>query len=222
MIIRSAPPKGVPRSTVISQTPSDESDKHNKHKRNQSQPFTNLVRLEALKDNSFDDRFEEPTAPKAIRKGESVQESKDSVSVLVEELKSNLLMEKQNSDANSSYKVNLGWKKYLADEGVISDRVRFKNWNRDPFPGDLQVEKDLSRTRTEIPVMNKESVRKSLRDVAAFYCISNGVDYQQGLLELIAPFLLLKSKHFRTADCFAYFNSFMRNCFTSILSPKRT
>lgn len=119
------------------------------------------------------------------------------------------------------YKINLEWKKYLNDDGIISDTWSFQNWDKSSFPGDAQIEKDISRTRTEIPVMKQTEVRKRLRDLAAFYCILNSVDYQQGLCEIIAPFLLLKSTVFRTADCFAYLNSFMRNYFTAILTPKK-
>ena len=120
-----------------------------------------------------------------------------------------------------THKINLEWKRYLNDNGIISDTFSFKNWDKSPFLEDKQIEKDIPRTRTEIPALKQPEVRKCLRDLAAFYCLINSVDYQQGLCEIIAPFLLLKNSTFRTADCFAYFNSFMRNYFTAILTPKK-
>ena len=46
------------------------------------------------------------------------------------------------------------------------------------------IQKDLNRTRSEMPLLRKEAVQKCLRDLAAFYCYSNNVPYQQGLLEV--------------------------------------
>ena len=34
-----------------------------------------------------------------------------------------------------------------------------------------------------MPLLKKETVQQSLRDIAAFYCFSNNIPYQQGLLE---------------------------------------
>lgn len=64
--------------------------------------------------------------------------------------------------------------------------------------------------------MKKESFRQVLRRITAFYCKQNGVTYQQGLLEVVYPFALLRSKDFKTKKCYAYFNAFMRKHFPKV------
>jgi hypothetical protein len=46
------------------------------------------------------------------------------------------------------------------------------------------------------------------------------VNYQQGLLEVVIPFALLKRKDFETRKCYAYFNSFMKKHFPRVLTQK--
>lgn len=82
------------------------------------------------------------------------------------------------------------------------------------------LNKDLIRTRTTQEYFRKESTRKLLKRIATFYCIQNKVNYQQGLLEVVIPFALLKSKHIETRKCYAYFNSFMKKCFPRVLTQK--
>jgi hypothetical protein len=56
-----------------------------------------------------------------------------------------------------------------------------------------------------------------LEEVATFYCKSNGINYQQGMLEVVIPFVLFHSKDFELRKCYAYFNSFMRKIFPRVL-----
>lgn len=83
------------------------------------------------------------------------------------------------------------------------------------------LDKDLVRTRSSEPYFQKESVRGLLKRLATFYCLQNGANYQQGLLEVIAPFALLKRPDFPTRKVYAYFNAFMRRHFPRVLSQKR-
>lgn len=48
----------------------------------------------------------------------------------------------------------------------------------------------------------------------------NRVQYQQGLLEVVIPFGLLRSKDFETRKCYAYLNAFMRRYFPKVLTQK--
>ena len=122
--------------------------------------------------------------------------------------------------AGLNLNLNLNWTPYLKDEKVAQDKFNFQKWDKGLIPADKLIEKDLPRTRADLPLMKDPRVQKMLRDIAAFYCVSNNVEYQQGLLEIVAPFLLFKTKDFHTADCYAYFNSFMRKYFPNILTPK--
>ena len=128
-------------------------------------------------------------------------------------------MESQKTIEQPS-KDNLDWIPYLEDNKTAQDIIDFKNWDKALIPSDSLIEKDIIRTRTDLAEMRDPSVQKALREVAAFYCLSNNVEYQQGLLELIAPFLLSKKKDFNTEECYAYFNAFMRKHFPNILTRK--
>ena len=66
----------------------------------------------------------------------------------------------------------------------------------------------------------KTSTRLLLKRITTFYCMSNKVHYQQGLLEVVIPFALLHRKDFETRKCYAYFNSFMRKYFPRVLMQK--
>ena len=59
-----------------------------------------------------------------------------------------------------------------------------------------------------------------MKRMTTFYCISNQVHYQQGLLEVVIPFALLKRSDFPTRKCYAYFNAFMRKYFPKVLLQK--
>ena len=82
------------------------------------------------------------------------------------------------------------------------------------------IDKDLSRTRSNEPYFQKSSTRMLLKRITTFYCINNKVHYQQGLLEVVIPFALLRRNDFETRKCYAYFNAFMRKCFPRVLSQK--
>lgn len=88
-----------------------------------------------------------------------------------------------------------------------------------PSPPRL-LDKDLARTRSTEPYFRKESTRRLLKRITTFYCIQNRVNYQQGLLEVVIPFALLKRKDFETRKCYAYFNSFMKKHFPRVLTQK--
>jgi TBC domain. len=47
-----------------------------------------------------------------------------------------------------------------------------------------QIIKDLTRTRPEDPFFQKQSTIQALKEIACFYCSSNNVAYQQGLLDV--------------------------------------
>jgi hypothetical protein len=59
-----------------------------------------------------------------------------------------------------------------------------------------------------------------LKRITTFYCMSNKVHYQQGLLEVVIPFALLHRPDFETRKCYAYFNAFMRGYFPRVLMQK--
>lgn len=73
--------------------------------------------------------------------------------------------------------------------------------------------------------MNEEYFKKGttmtlLKRITTFYCVQNRVQYQQGLLEVVIPFALLRRKDFETRKCYAYFNAFMRKFFPRVLTQK--
>ena len=59
-----------------------------------------------------------------------------------------------------------------------------------------------------------------LKRITTFYCMSNQVHYQQGLLEVVVPFALLHRRDFPTRKVYAYFNAFMRKYFPKVLLQK--
>jgi len=116
-------------------------------------------------------------------------------------------------------KKGLNWKKYLKDEKVALDALKFQKGRKNINDDNPAIYKDLPRTRPEDPYFQKASNITALKEIACFYCSSNNINYQQGLLEIIVPFLKLRSATFRTKHCYAYFASFMRNYFPNILIP---
>jgi len=50
------------------------------------------------------------------------------------------------------------------------------------------IYKDLPRTRPEDPYFQKASNITALKEIACFYCSSNNINYQQGLLEVRQEF----------------------------------
>lgn len=58
------------------------------------------------------------------------------------------------------------------------------------------IDKDLSRTRSNEEYFTKKSTRQLLKRITTFYCISNKIHYQQGLLEVVIPFALLHRPDF--------------------------
>ncbi|KRX01778.1 Rab-GTPase-TBC domain [Pseudocohnilembus persalinus] len=116
----------------------------------------------------------------------------------------------------------LNWKKYLFDENLLTEVLKFEEWDRKDlnFPEANTLKKDLNRTRNEDPFFKKEKTQKKLQLIATFYCKQNYVNYQQGMLELVIPFLLLERKDFKLSKCYAYFSSFMNNFYPKFLIQK--
>lgn len=65
------------------------------------------------------------------------------------------------------------------------------------------------RTRSIEKYMKDERFLKLLREMVVFYCVSNHVNYQQGLLEVAVPFVLIKSSRCKPRLCYGYFCTFM-------------
>jgi hypothetical protein len=59
------------------------------------------------------------------------------------------------------------------------------------YPDIKTIENDCKRTRTK-ERFNQTSFETTLRDALIYYCITNEVDYKQGMNEIMSPFLLLR------------------------------
>ncbi|KAL4449305.1 hypothetical protein ABPG74_015687 [Tetrahymena malaccensis] len=129
----------------------------------------------------------------------------------------------QSQDAQQSQneKQLLDWKKYLYDENTQIEVIKFKKWDRNlDFPDQQVLQRDLNRTRNQEEYFKKEKTQQNLQLIATFYCINNQVNYQQGMLDIIAPFLLLRSPTFKLPKCYAYFNAFMNKYFPEVLKAR--
>jgi len=117
-------------------------------------------------------------------------------------------------------KKRLNWGQYLKDDKYILDLTNFERNRKSCHSSkNIAIKKDLNRTRAEDAYFQKKSNLGALLEVASFYCEFNNIEYQQGLLEIITPFVKLRSQSFRTRHCYAHFASFMRNYFPNILTP---
>ena len=126
------------------------------------------------------------------------------------------LSNQPEKSAESNRESEMAWELLLNDEKIPEDASSFREWNKEITDADPAIEKDLTRTRTDHPRMRDPATQQALREIAAFFCFSNKIEYQQGHLELIAPFLLSK-KEFDTSLCYACFSSFMRKCYSNFL-----
>ncbi|EAR97282.2 rab-GTPase-TBC domain protein (macronuclear) [Tetrahymena thermophila SB210] len=127
----------------------------------------------------------------------------------------------QETQQSQSEKQLLDWKKYLYDENTQIEVIKFKKWDRNlDFPDQQVLQRDLNRTRNSEEYFKKEKTQQNLQLIATFYCISNQVNYQQGMLDIIAPFLLLRSPTFKLPKCYAYFNAFMNKYFPEVLKAR--
>ncbi|KAL4498618.1 hypothetical protein ABPG72_019736 [Tetrahymena utriculariae] len=127
----------------------------------------------------------------------------------------------QETQQSQSEKQLLDWKKYLFNENTQIDVIKFKKWDRNlDFPDQQVLQRDLNRTRNSEEYFKKEKTQQNLQLIATFYCINNQVNYQQGMLDIIAPFLLLRSPTFKLPKCYAYFNAFMNKFFPEVLKAR--
>ncbi|KAM3136563.1 hypothetical protein pb186bvf_011366 [Paramecium bursaria] len=116
----------------------------------------------------------------------------------------------------------LNWKQYFKNQNLLTDALKFQEWDKQnlDITEKQTLIKDLTRTRNDDPYFKKETTQKNLQLLATFYCQQNSVDYQQGMLEIVVPFLLLKNKEFPLSKCYAYYNSFMNLYFPKFLEQK--
>ncbi|CAD8117265.1 unnamed protein product [Paramecium sonneborni] len=116
-------------------------------------------------------------------------------------------------------KAILKWREILLNENLLTDAYKFRDWDQVnlEIPEKETLIKDLTRTRNDDPYFKKESTQRNLMLLATFYCQQNSVNYQQGMLEIVAPFLVMKNKDFPIYKCYAYFNSFMNTYFPKVL-----
>ncbi|CAD8194687.1 unnamed protein product [Paramecium octaurelia] len=116
-------------------------------------------------------------------------------------------------------KAVLNWKEFFMNENLLTDAYKFRDWNQQnlEIPEKETLIKDLTRTRNDDPYFKKESTQRYLMLLATFYCQQNSVNYQQGMLEVVAPFLVMKNRDFPIQKCYAYFNSFMNKYFPKVL-----
>eukprot|EP00825_Cyclidium_porcatum_P040850 TRINITY_DN5255_c0_g1_i8.p1 TRINITY_DN5255_c0_g1~~TRINITY_DN5255_c0_g1_i8.p1 ORF type:complete len:490 (+),score=105.03 TRINITY_DN5255_c0_g1_i8:168-1637(+) len=134
--------------------------------------------------------------------------------------------EEKKSITEDQYKEETGkllnWKKYLYDEKLLAEVIKFENWDQNLEFDDINLlKKDLARTRQKEPHFRKPKIQNKMQLIATFYCKSKFVNYQQGMLELVVPFLLLQNKDFKLSKCYAYFSAFMDKYFPQFLIQRK-
>eukprot|EP01017_Pseudomicrothorax_dubius_P030400 TRINITY_DN3793_c0_g3_i4.p1 TRINITY_DN3793_c0_g3~~TRINITY_DN3793_c0_g3_i4.p1 ORF type:complete len:442 (+),score=79.22 TRINITY_DN3793_c0_g3_i4:167-1492(+) len=151
-------------------------------------------------------------------------QSARSPQMTLEEEKFMSLKDGFSSQANKSRKKKtpLNWKIHLESAATLQDMIAFRKWDKNfsRMKDANVVDNDLGRTRADEPFMHRPQTLENLKLLCCFYCIQNNLRYQQGLLELIVPFLLLKNNDFPLEKCYAYFNAFMTKFCPSMLMPK--
>jgi hypothetical protein len=101
------------------------------------------------------------------------------------------------------------WEKYLINEKYHSDQTAFRIWDK-RFAISEILARDLPRIRTESEYLHQETPKKELTLLITFFCLQNKISYQQGMLDLCVPFLLLRIQEVRLSKCYALFSAFMR------------
>ena len=70
---------------------------------------------------------------------------------------------------------------------MISEKIKIDDYNLN-FPDEKIIIDDCNRTKI------KGNLEENFEENLIFYCKLNEIKYKQGLNEILAPFLLLKSK----------------------------
>ena len=104
-----------------------------------------------------------------------------------------------NSDENiiTEEMIN-NWEKILKNDfsskntKIISDKINFDDYNLS-FSDEKIIIDDCKRTKIK-EGNSEENFEENLKKILIFYCKLNEIKYKQGLNEILAPFLLLKSK----------------------------
>lgn len=103
------------------------------------------------------------------------------------------------------------------DEGDITS---FDNWDKDTnTPYTENVLNDIKRSRIR-DSLDKESILEDLLLIIIFYCENNTIVYQQGMQDIIIPFVYLKSKEFSLAEVYAYTKGYIEMFMPNTLHSK--
>ena len=103
-----------------------------------------------------------------------------------------------NNEISITEEIINNWEKILKndisskDTKIISEKINIDDYNLN-FPDEKIIIDDCNRTKINEGNL-EENFEENLKKILIFYCKLNEIKYKQGLNEILAPFLLLKSK----------------------------
>ena len=103
-----------------------------------------------------------------------------------------------NNEISITEEIVNNWEKILKndisskDTKIISEKINIDDYNLN-FPDEKIIIDDCNRTKINEGNL-EENFEENLKKILIFYCKLNEIKYKQGLNEILAPFLLLKSK----------------------------
>ena len=101
------------------------------------------------------------------------------------------------------------WKEFLFTDTFHTDQEAFREWDKKAIMSAV-MKKDIPRIRSDIDHIQNKKTKNELIYIVHFFCIHNNIDYQQGMLDLAIPFIMLRIKKFKISFCYALFNGFMK------------
>ncbi len=125
-----------------------------------------------------------------------------------------------NNEISITEEIINNWEKILKndisskDTKIISEKINIDDYNLN-FPDEKIIIDDCNRTKINEGNL-EENFEENLKKILIFYCKLNEIKYKQGLNEILAPFLLLKSKiNISLNRIFNLFSYFIDNFFNN-------
>ena len=90
------------------------------------------------------------------------------------------------------------------------DASEFERWDKDC---DVEYRSSIVSDIKRCSVWkrpNHQQLGKYLLQITVFYCENSNVEYTQGMLDIVIPFLYLKSKHFALKEVYSHVKKFMK------------
>ena len=100
------------------------------------------------------------------------------------------------------------WKSSLFNDTYHLDINAFKKWDKRFVRSEIML-RDIPRIRKDVDYLQVQKTLEELELLVVFFCMQNKLDYQQGMLDLAIPFIMLRTQAIRLSTCYGLFNGFM-------------